>query len=63
MFNEGGFSDKVTPVPIPNTAVKLISVDGTARATVWESRSPPSLNTLFVYKNTEYHFMLEAFTS
>ena len=29
---------KVTPVPIPNTMVKLPGADGTARATVWESR-------------------------
>ena len=33
---------KVTPVPIPNTMVKLLEVDGTARATVWESRSLPA---------------------
>ena len=37
----GGYSDKATPVPIPNTAVKLVCADGTARATVWESRTPP----------------------
>ena len=30
---------KVTPVPIPNTMVKLYSADGTARETVWKSRS------------------------
>ena len=32
---------KVTPVPIPNTMVKLQGADGTARATVWESRLLP----------------------
>ena len=32
---------EVTPVPIPNTEVKLLSADGTARAAVWESRTPP----------------------
>ena len=37
----GGHSGEVTPVPIPNTEVKLSSADGTARGTVWESRSPP----------------------
>ncbi len=37
----GGYSEEVTPVPIPNTAVKLFSADGTAWATVWESRTPP----------------------
>jgi hypothetical protein len=39
----GGFSGEVTPVPIPNTEVKLSSADGTAWATVWESRALPDL--------------------
>ena len=30
---------KVTPVPIPNTKVKLQCADGTARVTLWESKS------------------------
>ena len=34
----------MTPVPIPNTEVKLFSADGTARAAVWESRTPPNLS-------------------
>ena len=33
-----------TPVPIPNTVVKRSSADGTARETVWESRTPPGIN-------------------
>jgi hypothetical protein len=37
----GGDSEEATPVPIPNTVVKLLSADGTARAIAWESRSPP----------------------
>ena len=37
----GGHSEEVTPVPFPNTEVKLFSADGTAWETVWESRSPP----------------------
>ena len=37
----GGHSKEDPPVPIPNTEVKLFSADGTARATVWESRSSP----------------------
>lgn len=37
----GGLSGEVTPVPIPNTAVKLSCADGTARGTLWESRSLP----------------------
>ena len=32
---------KVTPVPIPNTKVKLYSADGTALETVWKSRTLP----------------------
>ena len=40
----GGYSGEVTPVPIPNTEVKLFCADGTARATVWESRTPPEFN-------------------
>ena len=37
----GGYSEGATPVPISNTEVKSFSADGTARATVWESRTPP----------------------
>ncbi len=37
----GGNGEKVPPVPIPNTEVKLLSADGTARVAVWESRSLP----------------------
>lgn len=36
-------SDEETPDPIPNSAVKLISGDGTVRATVWESSTMPVL--------------------
>ena len=39
----GGHSKEDPPVPIPNTEVKLFCADGTARATVWESRSSPYL--------------------
>ena len=35
---DGGYSSEDTPVPIPNTEVKLTNVDDTALATVWESR-------------------------
>ena len=40
----GGDSDRATPVPIPNTEVKPVYVDGTARETEWESRKLPGLN-------------------
>ena len=33
----------VTPVPIPNTMVKIQAADGTALETVWESRWLPEL--------------------
>src|SRR5262249_4498552 len=39
----GGHRSRVTPVPIPNTEVKPATADGTARETVWESRSLPAL--------------------
>ena len=34
---------EVTPVPIPNTVVKLCSADDTWREAAWESRSSPEL--------------------
>src|SRR5436305_2485145 len=39
----GDHTAGVTPVPIPNTAVKPRRADCTARETVWESRSSPDL--------------------
>ena len=39
----GGYYEKVTPVPIPNTAVKLLSADDTWRVVSRESRSLPDL--------------------
>ena len=37
----GGNDGEVTPVPIPNTEVKLSGVDGTWTARSRESRTPP----------------------
>ena len=37
----GGHSGEETPVPIPNTEVKLPSADGTAGESLRESRSLP----------------------
>ena len=37
----GGDSGGETPVPIPNTAVKPVNVDGTTLETMWESRKLP----------------------
>src|SRR5438309_10838986 len=43
----GDDSGGETPVPIPNTAVKPASADGTALATGWESRSSPGISFFF----------------
>ena len=37
----GDYSGEVTPVPIPNTVVKLLSADDTWWVTAWENRTPP----------------------
>ena len=37
----GGLSEREIPGPIPNPEVKPLSADGTARGTVWESRTSP----------------------
>jgi hypothetical protein len=37
----GGVSERDTPLPIPNRAVKPLSADGTWPSRAWESRSPP----------------------
>jgi hypothetical protein len=37
----GGNIEEAIPDPISNSVVKLFGADGTARATVWESRTPP----------------------
>jgi hypothetical protein len=41
MNKSGDYGLKATPVPIPNTMVKLQSADGTAGAALWKSRSSP----------------------
>ena len=41
LLHPGDHGGGVTPVPIPNTAVKPSSADGTARAAWWESRTLP----------------------
>ena len=38
-FYKSALTEGATPVPIPNTAVKPLVVDGTVLATVWESRT------------------------
>ena len=41
----GGYSYRVTPVPIPNTEVKPVRADGTWVDSPWESRSPPDFSS------------------
>ena len=43
----GDHGEGEPPVPIPNTEVKPFSADGTAWATVWESRTLPRLELTF----------------
>ena len=38
----GVYSDGAIPVPIPNTEVKSVSGDGTARLTLWKSSTIPA---------------------
>ena len=45
-LNFGGYSLGVTPLPIPNREVKPQHADGTACASVWESRSLPNFNLI-----------------
>ena len=40
----GGYTARVTPVPIPNTVVKPRWADGTAREIVWESTTSPAFD-------------------
>ena len=39
--DSGGNIEEAIPDPISNSVVKLLGADGTARATVWESRTLP----------------------
>ena len=43
----GGNSEEVTPVPIPNTEVKLLSAYDTWWETAWESRTLPLILVLW----------------
>ena len=60
----GVTGDEDPPVPIPNTEVKLISVENTWRVTAWEDRAMPTcliphpsrMGDFFV--NSDLHFMV-----
>lgn len=41
----GGDVERVPPDPIPNSEVKPLRADGTARVTWWESRTPPKYSS------------------
>ena len=51
----GGDSEEETPVPMPNTEVKLFNVDGTWRETAWESRKLPEPR---LTQNTQFNIPL-----
>lgn len=49
----GDYTAGETPLPIPNREVKPRRADGTARVTVWESRSLPSSFVLWAIAATQ----------
>ena len=50
----GGYGGEATPVPIPNTVVKLSCADGTWDASPWESRSLPGISLILDSSMVEY---------
>ena len=48
-FKVGVYGAEVTPVPIPNTEVKLCREDDTWLATAWETISMPAQYIPFIY--------------
>src|SRR3954469_24823786 len=56
----GGHRIRVTPVPISNTEVKPDTADGTARETVWESRSLPALFQRLVRSYSRAFFLFSS---
>ena len=49
---------KGTPVPIPNTKVKLLEADGTAWETMWESKWLPGSSTIYNFVNRTFFIFL-----
>ena len=45
----GGFSVEGTPGPVPIPVAKLDCADGTAIVGLWESKTPPTLLTSYVW--------------
>ena len=46
----GGFSVEGTPGPVPIPVAKLDCADGTAIVGLWESKTPPTLITLYLHR-------------
>ncbi len=57
----GDNSERDTPVPIPNTEVKPLSANGTARGTAWESRSLPGFFYFFYYLKKSFRKIIVNF--
>ena len=55
----GDNSEEDTPVPIPNTVVKLLSADDTWGVTLWEIRTSPLFS--FFEKPCDAGMLLPAF--
>ena len=45
----GGFSVEGTPGPVPIPVAKLDCADGTAIVGLWESKTPPTHKTSYLY--------------
>ena len=50
----GVYSDEGPPVPIPNTAVKLISAENTWGAAPWEDRATPTFLYASIAQSVEH---------
>ncbi len=59
----GDDCEEVTPVPIPNTVVKLFHADGTWGLPPWESRSLPGLFFIELYHLIEFFFFWFSYLS
>jgi hypothetical protein len=63
IFSSGDYGMKVTPVPIPNTTVKLQCANGTAGVTLWESRLSPGLKKRYILYNVFFYCFLISCTT
>ena len=56
----GDYSEEDTPVPIPNTEVKLLSADDTWRATAWKRKTLP---LIYFFEKDDKLFVIFSFCS